>query len=168
MLLLNTSGHDGVGVGLEKSLSNLRTPKQRNCKILNYKAKETHLIPQELQYVFQLGYPIPRKDTAMHQNLERYNIRPAHMWAQSQPAPALLAPVGLITLFLSTTERGRRLGGSGKICLIHFAYQRIDIYTFKIIVTYAFSKFSMLKDEHISSKITFIFELLIPYNWKGK
>lgn len=31
-----------VGVaGLEKSLSNLRTPKQRHCKILYYKAKET-------------------------------------------------------------------------------------------------------------------------------
>lgn len=59
----------GQDKGLEKSLSNLRTPQQRNCKILDYKAKETHLISEELQNVFQLGYPFPPKDTAIHQNL---------------------------------------------------------------------------------------------------
>lgn len=58
ILLLSTSGQNG---GEKKSLSNLRTPKQRNCKILNCKAKETHLIPQEFKYVFQLGYSIPHK-----------------------------------------------------------------------------------------------------------
>lgn len=54
----------------KKSLSNLRTPKQRNCKILNCKAKETHLIPQEFKYVFQLGYTIPHKAVEAHKNLE--------------------------------------------------------------------------------------------------
>lgn len=59
ILLLSTSGQNGGKK--KKSLSNLRTPKQRNCKILNCKAKETHLIPQEFKYVFQLGYSIPHK-----------------------------------------------------------------------------------------------------------
>lgn len=68
ILLLYTSGQNGGGGG--KSLSNLRTPKQRNCKILNCKAKETHLIPQEFKYVFQLGYTIPHKDMEAHKNLE--------------------------------------------------------------------------------------------------
>lgn len=67
ILLLYTSGQNG---GKKKSLSNLRTPKQRNCKILNCKAKETHLIPQEFKYVFQLGYTIPHKDMEAHKNLE--------------------------------------------------------------------------------------------------
>lgn len=54
----------------KKSLSNLRTPKQRNCKILNCKAKETHLIPRELKYVFQLGYPSPRTATEAHRKAQ--------------------------------------------------------------------------------------------------
>lgn len=71
--LLYTPGQKG-GWGGEESLSNLRTCKQRNCKILNCKAKETHLIPQEFKYVFQLGYPIPQKDIERHKNLQTYNI----------------------------------------------------------------------------------------------
>lgn len=63
-------GKTGRGEQKKKSLSNLRTPKQRNCKILNCKAKETHLIPQEFKYVFQLGYTIPHKDMEAHKNLE--------------------------------------------------------------------------------------------------
>lgn len=59
-----------LGVGAREIIKQSEKFQTKNCKILNYKAKETHLIPQELQYVFQLGYPFPRKDTAVHQNLE--------------------------------------------------------------------------------------------------
>lgn len=77
-------------------------------------------------------------------------------WARSQLAPMLQAPVGLINAVFYTTERDKAGGGGGrakrrwlegtgeKMSLIHFAYQ--SIYTFKKIVTYAFCKFSMLKD----------------------
>lgn len=75
----------------KKSLSNLRTPKQRNCKILNCKAKETHLIPQEFKYVFQLGYTIPHKDMEAHKNLETQYSHCA-LPAQSQLAPVPTNP----------------------------------------------------------------------------
>lgn len=83
ILLLYTSGQNGEE---KKSLSNLRTPKQRNCKILNCKAKETHLIPQEFKYVFQLGYTILHKDGEAHKNLETQYSHCA-LPAQSQLAP---------------------------------------------------------------------------------
>lgn len=135
MLLLQTSGPGAVGAGAWKSLSNLRTPKQRNCKILNYKAKETHLIPQELQYVFHWAAP----PSWGHSNPPGPSdtVSPPPPGARSQLAPAPLAPVALINTFLYTAERNgegeakrRQQGGIGeKISLIHFAYQRI--YTLK-------------------------------------
>lgn len=94
ILLLYTSGQNGEK---KKSLSNLRTPKQRNCKILNCKAKETHLIPQELKYVFQLGYPIPVVAVEAHQNLWT-QCSHCVLQAGGQLAlyPAARAPVGFI------------------------------------------------------------------------
>lgn len=47
-----------VGVELEKSLSNLRTPKQRHCKILYYKAKET-LNPSGAAVCISTGLSLP-------------------------------------------------------------------------------------------------------------
>lgn len=41
ILLLYTSGQNGE----KKIIKQSENPKQRNCKILNCKAKETHLIP---------------------------------------------------------------------------------------------------------------------------
>lgn len=89
--LLYTPGQKG-GWGGEESLSNLRTCKQRNCKILNCKAKETHLIPQEFKYVFQLGYPIPQKDIERHKNLQTYNISTVRLQALSQIASVPNSP----------------------------------------------------------------------------
>ena len=142
------------GWGPEKSLSNLRTPKQRNCKTLHYKAKETHLIPQELQYVFQLGCPSPHMDMA--QPRTRADTVSAPMPVGTQPARSNAPGTCWFNQrsFLHNRERPSGWGGRAKrrwlegtgekMSLIHFAYQ--SIYTFKKIVTYAFCKFSMLKD----------------------
>lgn len=127
MLLLRTSGPDAVGVEARKSLSNLRTPKQRNLKILNYKAKETHLIPQELQCVFHWA-PLPVRTQQSTRLSDTVSPLPPPV-ARSQLAPALRAPVALINTFLYTAERNRE--GSNeeaagrnweKISLIHFVY----------------------------------------------
>lgn len=89
--------HLGKTVEKKKSLSNLRTPKQRNCKILNCKAKETHLIPQELKYVFQLGYSIPVVAVEAHQNRwTQCSHCVLQAGGQLAPYPAAWAPVGFI------------------------------------------------------------------------
>lgn len=127
-----------VGWEREKSLSNLRRSKPRNCKILNYKAKETHLIPQELQYVFQRGYPFPvRTEQTPKPGVTQYPHCP-HV-AQSQPAPA----ASTCWLHHHVTLWGQGVGGGGcwgwvgggaerrwpgnwekKTRLIHVAHQR--------------------------------------------
>lgn len=58
ILLQYTSGHGGWGGRLEKSLSNWRTPKQRHCKILYYKAKET-LNPPGAAVCISTGLSLP-------------------------------------------------------------------------------------------------------------
>lgn len=78
----HTSGHSGCGGRLEKSLSNLRTPKQRHCKILYYKAKET-VNPPGAAVCISTGLSLPVEGHGHTPKPERHWISTACMWPKA-------------------------------------------------------------------------------------